>query len=125
MVGDFNLPHLTWSEDPQTQYATSNNRECTNTLLSFMDQNFLSQYIHEPTRLNNILDLVITNHINLIKDVEMKDTELSDHRMITIKSSFILKDQTTPRKVFEPHTFRNLNFYKADYHKLSEHLKTI
>ena len=125
VAGDFNLPHLTWSDDPSTQYATTNNRECTETLLSFMDKNFMSQYINKPTRVNNILDLVITNDMNLIKEVEVKDTDLSDHRMITIKSSFKLEDKTIPKKVFEPHTFRNLNFYKADYHKLSEHLETI
>ena len=125
VTGDFNLPHLTWSDNPPTQYATTNNRECTETLLSFMDQNFMSQYINKPTRVNNILDLVITNDINLIKQVEVNDTELSDHRMITIKSSFKQEDKPVPRKVFAPHTFRNLNLYKADYEKLSEHLETI
>ena len=125
VAGDFNLPHLTWSDDPPTQHATPNNRECTDTLLSFMNQNFLSQYINKPTRVNNILDLVITNDINLIKDVEVSDTELSDHRMITIKSSLKQGDKPTPRKTFEPHTFRNLNMYKADYKKLNEHLETI
>ena len=125
VVGDFNLPHLTWSDDPSTQYATPNNRECTETLLSFMDQNFLSQYIDKPTRVNNILDLVLTNDMNLVKQIEVNDTELSDHRMISIKSSFKQDNKSDRRKVFEPHTFRNLNFYKTDFKKLSEHLDTI
>ena len=90
-----------------------------------MDQNFLSQYINTPTRLNNILDLVLTNDMDLIKDVEVKDTDLSDHRMITVKSTFVLEHKPEPKKVFEPHTFRNLNLYKADYKKLCEHLETI
>ena len=125
VVGDFNLPHLTWSEAPSTQYPTSNNKECAQTLLSFMNQNFLCQYVEKPTRLNNILDLVLSNDIDLVKEIQIKDTELSDHRMVTIKSSLNCKPTVPPKRVFEPHTFRNLNFYKADYQKLNEHLETI
>ena len=125
VVGDFNLPHLTWSEEPQTVRATFNNSECTKTLQSFIEQHFLTQYVDKPTRLNNILDLVLTNDINLVKEIEVKDTELSDHRMITVKSSFGQKLNTAQKPVFEPHTFRNLNFYKADFDQLNEHLSTI
>lgn len=125
VLGDFNLPHLTWSDISQTQNVSSNNSECTKTLTAFMDKNFLSQYIENPTRQNNILDLVLSNDVNLVKQVEVKDTELSDHRIITIKSSFGLKQNSTPKIVFEPHTFRNLNFYKTDFAKLNKHLKSV
>ena len=128
IVGDFNLPHLTWSNTPSaqsSQYTTPNNSDCAKTLRNFMDKNFLSQYIEEPTRLHNILDLVLTNDVNLVKQVDVQDTGLSDHRLINIQSSFGVKPNPTPKKVFTPHTFRNLNLYKADFEQINQHLKTV
>jgi hypothetical protein len=92
---------------------------------SFMDKYFLSQYIEEPTRINNTLELALSNDINLVKQVITEDTDLSDHKLITVKSHFGVKQNSASVPTFKPHTFRSLNFYKADLPKLKEHLKNI
>ena len=53
IMGDFNLSYFDWSIQLQTPAAGSK-------LLQFIADNGLSQLVKEPTRQNNILDLVIT-----------------------------------------------------------------
>ena len=74
--------------------------DCAETLLDFMNTNFLSQYVDKPTRMNTLLDLVLTNDINLVKQVKAEDSELSDHKMIIVKSNFGLKPTTPTNPVF-------------------------
>ena len=90
-----------------------------------MNANFISQYVNKATRQNNLLDLVLTNDINLVKQVKVEDTKLSDHRMIIINSYFGLNPKTAPKAAFIPHTFRNLNLYKADFGEINNNLKSI
>ena len=54
----------------------------------------------KPTgKVNLISSLVCKNKKVLVCN---KDTELSDHRMITVKSSFNCKQNVVPKIVFEP-----------------------
>ena len=48
----------------------------------FIEENFLSQMVNEPTRVNSILDLVLTNCPQYILDVDTKLTKLSDHKLV-------------------------------------------
>ena len=56
-------------------------------LMQLMDKFFLEQLITEDTRKNNILDLLLTNNIEAINNIEINDTSLSDHRLIMIQTS--------------------------------------
>ena len=129
ILGDFNLPCIQWPDVPTSQlasnYTNKDMLECADTLLSFMNTNFISQYVDKPTRLNNLLDLVLTNDINLVKHVKVEETEISDHNMIIVKSNFGLKPKTAPKPTFTPHTFRNLNLFKADFKEINHHLQSI
>ena len=55
LLGDFNLPNITWGEVPK----------CHDALLAVfcdvVDDYFLQQMVFEPTRGENILDLILTN----------------------------------------------------------------
>ena len=127
ILGDYNLPCIQWPNitEPTHHYSNKDMLDCAETLLDFMNTNFLSQYVDKPTRMNTLLDLVLTNDINLVKQVKAEDSELSDHKMIIVKSNFGLKQTTPSKPVFTPHTFRNLNLYKANFKEINTHLQSI
>ena len=55
ITGDFNFPKIDW------EHGSTTLDESEEMLMRFIDSNFLSQIVREPTRSPNILDLVITN----------------------------------------------------------------
>ena len=125
ILGDFNLPCIRWNTNLPASYKTKNMTECADSLKTFMDMNFLTQYVQKPTRLNNILDLVLSNNSHLVKHVEVNDTVLSDHRKITMHSNLGIKPTLTTKPVFIPHTYRNLNLFKANFKEINRHLETV
>ena len=46
----------------------------------------LVQCVTEPTRLHNILDKFLTNNENLIRDIDIIDTSISDHRLVLVRT---------------------------------------
>ena len=125
ILGDFNLPCIRWNTSLPASYQNKIMTECADILKTFMDTNMLTQYIHQPTRLNNILDLVLSNNSHLVKHVEIKDTELSDHRMVTVQSNLGIKPTHTTKPAFIPHTYRNLNIFKANFNEINKHLEAV
>ena len=85
-----------------------------------MADNLLSQYILEPTRLNNCLDLCLSNAPNLVTHVSVTDTPLSDHKLLEIFLSHDLcrPDPSVPPG-FSVSSFRSLDFYKANYDRIN------
>ena len=55
ILGDFNLPHIDWA------HLTGPNDSIHNLLLDTFISNGLLQQVSEPTRITNILDIVLTN----------------------------------------------------------------
>jgi hypothetical protein len=68
--GDFNCPDI----NPNPQYGYTVNR----TLLDTAEEHGLSQHVTEPTRLDNILDLLFTTNPSLVKQVD-NCPGMSDH----------------------------------------------
>ena len=125
ILGDFNLPVLRWNDEPVPPQYQYQHLDCADILMSFINKNFLSQYTDKPTRINNTLDLVLSNQPNLIKHVDVSDTELSDHRLVVVKSHFGVKPHKINKPPFIPHTYRNLNFFKADFHQINNHIASV
>ena len=101
ILGDFNLPHIDW------QTLTGVESE-SHRMLEFMDDNFLSQLVAEPTRENNILDLVITSQEHLINNITVGEHLGScDHKVVRaeINTTTNIVENTT----FVPN-FRRGNF---------------
>ena len=97
-----------------------------NLLFSFMEENLLSQYITQPTRNQNIIDLFLTNNANLVLQTQSINTNLSDHNLIKVQSTYnINKVNTNIKPKISNHTFRSLNLQKADYAKINSHLESI
>lgn len=79
IAGDFNLPRIDWNFN--TSEAQDSQR-----LLEFMDDNFLTQYVREPTRGNNILDLIIATTENLITSLEVGEhLDTCDHKLVRFR----------------------------------------
>ena len=62
VMGDFNIPCVDWTDNSIKPGYGKDTTECADTLLTFMANNLASQYIDKPTRLNNTLDLLISNN---------------------------------------------------------------
>ena len=124
VLGDFNLPILRWIDEPVPPQYKYLNVESADTLMSFINQNFLSQYVEKPTRKRNILDLVLSNQANLVKHIDVvdMDEDFTDHRLVVVKSNFGLKPSETKKPPSIPHTFRNLNLFKADFDQINNHI---
>ncbi|PKU44320.1 rna-directed dna polymerase from mobile element jockey-like [Limosa lapponica baueri] len=76
LVGDFNLLDICW------KYNTAKSRQ-DRRFLEFMEDNFLTQLVEEPTRGGTSLDLLFTNKEGLVGDVGVGGhLELTDHEMV-------------------------------------------
>ena len=98
-MGDFNLPHIDWSLQRPTPSPGSK-------LLQYLADNGLSQHVQEPSRQNNIVDLVITTEEALLVTLQIKD-KIGDHQAIKF-SLQIEKEETAIEKT-------NYNFRRANF----------
>ena len=87
-TGDLNFPDLDWSIMKVTGGSKSL-KDQGNTLLTFFEDFFIEQYVHTPTRVSNILDIFATNDHDLISRIIVEDTNISDHRLVLIKTAII------------------------------------
>ena len=123
LMGDFNLPEMPWNHENTTVKSSSKSAEM---LSNFLDDHFLTQYVDKPTRKTNILDLFFSNNSNLVLMCNPLDTSLSDHRIVKIHTTYNIKSKpSNPKSPILPHTFRALNFNKADFVQINNHLKNI
>lgn len=78
IMGDFNYPKINWETF-----------ECDSYGVLFRDlllDNYLFQNVRDPTRENNILDLVISSDVNLVTEVNvLEHLGNSDHNIIVWK----------------------------------------
>ena len=126
ILGDFNLPCISWADLSIKRNFNRDTTECAKTLLSFMEHNFMSQYVDVPTRQCNILDLLISNSASTILHIASENTKMSDHNIVKITTQYPLNaiSQNQAPKI-ESHSFRSLNIHKADLDKIRDHLQTV
>ena len=126
ILGDFNLPGIDWDLCTPTSGLTNHSSDSCDAMIDFMDQNFLSQMIREPTRENNILDLIFTNKPQDIIECNIVDTQLSDHKMIELLLGYnpIHHSTEVPDEV-DQYSFRAVDFHKANYEALNSDLLEI
>ena len=121
LMGDFNIPNVSW--DPPSINSPSPAAE---ELLRLSSDSLLSQYVLEPTRKGNILDLFFTNNASLVTHVSARDTELSDHRLVEVYLSYNpCQPNYSETPIFEPAAFRSLDFTKADFQAISSVINEI
>ncbi len=112
IVGDFNLPRINW------QYHTGLQSE-SHRLLNFIDDNFLFQHVNQPTRENNILDLVISTQENLVTNTLVgEQLSTCDHNLIRFSITTEIKDKRN-------NNIQIPNYRQANYKQLRTSLSTI
>jgi hypothetical protein len=66
VMGDFNYPHINWISLDGTDKLSEQ-------FLDLIQDCYLTQHVIEPTRGNNVLDLVLTSEHSMIDNVEVKE----------------------------------------------------
>ena len=127
--GDFNMKFIEWqslSLKPGHGQRLSEQR-CAETLVNFMQENFLTQLVTENTRKDSsLLDLVITNNDEMIHSIEVEKTKLSDHDMLRTKligEKFV--HVNTNESYIPEHSFDKLNWHKAKWDPMKKELEAI
>ena len=82
IMGDLNLPNIDWTLERPTPAPG-------NKLMQLLADNNLTKHVHETTRQNNILDLVISTE-ELIVNLKITD-KIEDHQAITFSIIQIFK----------------------------------
>lgn len=78
-LGDFYLPEINW-------HSNSSVKSDSDRLVNFAEDNYLTQYDHEPTCGTNILDLVFSNQEHLILYTQIRGhLGTCNHNMIKFK----------------------------------------
>ena len=67
--------------------GTRENHVQANAFLLFAQEQCLQQYIEEPSRKNNILDVFLTNNDQLHRQITITETSMSDHNIIQIETN--------------------------------------
>ena len=113
--GDFNLPSVDWDRSDVRSGGSYAN--LSRQMLDIANDFNLEQVVREPTRKNNILDLLFTSNPTLVERSWVVPV-LSDHDgipvvIISTKPKYI---KVNPRKIFM--------YQKADVDGLKKHLKS-
>ena len=93
--------------------------------LQLMDAIFLNQYILEPTRGNNILDLAFSNNEQLIHHYLSTPTVLSHHNILDITPTYSPKQITINQFDENKAPLSKFNYSNADWDKLNQMLSKI
>merc|ERR1711872_905134 len=70
-----------------TDHGTTDQQKQFNKLLEVTDKHHLVQMIEEPTREENTLDLIFTNNPEIITQLDISKTIMSDHNIIEVTTN--------------------------------------
>ena len=112
LVGDFNFPKIDWTN-------CNSQIDLDNVFLTMVEENALQQLVFEPTRGDNILDLLLTSNTDLIEDLYVDEPfSNSDHMSLNFNIKFL-----APRVCYEP---RKVYLYsKGDYESMNQEISLI
>jgi len=109
LMGDFNYPDIDWSSGQSGSL-------CSQQFVSGIEDGFLTQHVHGPTRGNACLDLVITKDPDIVEDITVLDTfHNSDHNIILWNTIFEAGAAQADRQTFD--------YNKADYDAVRAQLR--
>ena len=104
LLGDFNFPDIDWDLICPSQPNVSSDYFCDK-IVNFYG---FSQLIDEPTRQDAILDLVISNRPESIKNIQILDgIGSSDHNIVTLKLTSSTRPYKWPKQIFD---YKNSNW---------------
>ena len=119
VIGDFNFPSVTeWGNfDSNLIYSIESEKKSSVLLNQLSCEHQLIQIVDQPTRINNMLDLVFCNDVTLVDNVVISvNSKLSDHNSVifdlchkNLEDQY--SDETTAKK---PHDLGTLKFDTSD-----------
>ena len=113
--GDFNLPSIEWGDEVKTRNPPSYGREINSRFIDVCDELGLTQVVREPTRENNIFDLMLVTSPDRCVDIQV-NPGISDHDAVCLTYEGTVKiNKKKTRTVFL--------FKRADMSSLKEDLK--
>ena len=84
--------------------------------LQFAQEQCFQQYIEEPSRKNNILDVFLTNNDQLTWQIIIVETSMSDHNIIQIETNIKFVEEKEKHKIKKSNlSYRDLNFFNEDF----------
>ena len=115
LAGDFNCPDITW--ETLSLKMDASDKEIQRTLIDITSQTGLTQIHEEPTRENNLLDLVFTTNPTLSKS-STNIPGISDHAIIvTDLDTKPYYQKSIPRKIYK--------WAKADWEQVYKDLEPL
>ena len=115
LIGDFNFPDIDWD-------SLSGDHHHSNIFCDIVYRFNLLQYVEQPThKMGNILDLVLSNDTDLVKDLSIDSSQnhspLSDHFKISFKVP-----TASPPPSGNTQSRYAMNYSKADWMGLTSYL---
>ena len=108
IMGDFNHGHIQW----KYQESTGGDEQ---KFIFFIQESFLTQHVLEPTRGENVLDIVLPSHKELVDNVNIHEPlGNSDHNQITFDIN--VKSESKNKKTYKR------NFHKGNYKDMRKYL---
>ena len=81
LCGDFNVPNINWN-----LVSPIVSTPVANPMCELFRDNYLYQLVTDPTRQDNVLDLVFTNRLDIVANVEVVDNlPFTDHDGLQFK----------------------------------------
>ena len=111
IMGDFNYGDIDWGTMQADRYSSKNFINRTQDL-------FLTQHVGEPTRGNNLLDLVFSTEADMVEELEVRNPVAnSDHCTLVWKLVMNIILQVNNRKKF--------NYHRGKYEEIISNLKQV
>ena len=115
LVGDFNLPDILW-ENSSIKSNRIYSFGLSYHMMDLANNNYLTQMVTEPTRGENILDLILTTTPDLIDFVQVHPG-MSDHYAVTAEIN--MRAKFNPQKPRSVYSYKRANWdkIKNDLHE--------
>merc|ERR1712240_988692 len=137
ITGDFNFQFIEWSRNKEGAcswqkksypHGTLDEQKQFNKMMEIINKYHLVQTVEEKTRKDNTLDLVFTNNLDLITQIDVTSTIMSDYDIIEIETNIVNNTKTTTKNENETDDqadLRQLNFHheKIDWKGINKILK--
>ena len=122
VTGDFNLPRIAWPQCTSKPGSSTDEKAMIQILSDFMAEFFFQQTVLDQThRAGNILDLILCNNIDILRNHNIIPTEpVSSHYLVTVDTT-LSSPQTTDIIPVEANIFDRLNLKseKTDWNAIN------
>ena len=83
--------------------------------MQFAQEQCLQQYIEEPARKNDILDVFLTINDQLTRQIIITETSMSDHNIIQVETNRKIVEEKQNHQIKKSNlSYRDLNFFNED-----------